>query len=106
MVDKVLAMNLNTEQMKRYMGGKDPHKFTSKSSSISGPVSRSSESGEEQAAEEENSESSSDGENSSSSDYDDESDSSHEESDVELSNSTDYFFALETQHKDFVRSMV
>ena len=47
MVDKVLAMNLNTEQMKRYMGGKDPHKFTSKSSSISGPVSRSSESGEE-----------------------------------------------------------
>ena len=70
MVDKVLAMNLNTEQMKRYMGGKDPHKFTSKSSSISGPVSRSSESGEEQAAEEENSESSSDGENSSSSDYD------------------------------------
>ena len=105
MVDKVLAMNLNTEQMKRYMGGKDPHKFTSKSSSISGPVSRSSES-EEQAAGEENSESSSEEENSSSSDYDDESDSSHEESDVELSNSTDYFFALETQHKDFVRSMV
>ena len=77
MVDKVLAMNLNTEQMKRYMGGKDPHKFTSKSSSISGPVSRSSES-EEQAAGEENSESSSEEENSSSSDYDDESDSSAE----------------------------
>ena len=78
-VDKVLAMNLNEEQIKRYMAGKDPHKFTSKSSSISGPSSHSPA----ESPEEDQSESSSDNENdgSSFSESDEDSSSSEEESD-------------------------
>ena len=46
-------------------------------------------------------------ESDSSSEYGEESDESdEEESEQDLSRATDYFFALETQHKDFVRSMV
>lgn len=63
-----------------------------------------------ESEEDEQSEFSSSGENKdsdSSSEYDDESDDSdEEESEQELKPATDYFFALETQHKDFVRSMV
>ena len=105
-VDKILAMDLNAEQIQRFLAGKDPYKFTTKSSSISGPSSHSAESAEEEQEHQSESSDSDEEGDSSSSEYDDESESSEEESDAEPPISTDYFFSLETQHKDFVRSMV